>query len=99
MALDIAASVPSHVMGTRHRLPATPETVYWGYIDRDEPARLTVRSGDTIEIEAITHHAGDAPDLLCESLSPRIAPHAILGTREPSRGSESVDPQVPVGLV
>ena len=66
MALDITASLPPRAAGTHHRLPATPETVYWGYIDRDEPARLTVRSGDTIEVEAITHHAGDAPDLLMD---------------------------------
>ena len=66
MALDITASVPPRASGTHHHLPATPETVYWGYIDRDEPARLTIRSGDTVEIEAITHHAGDAPDLLMD---------------------------------
>jgi acetamidase/formamidase len=66
MPLDITASVPSRASGTHHTLVATPETVYWGYIDRDEPPRLTVRSGDTIEVEAITHHAGDAPDLLMD---------------------------------
>jgi acetamidase/formamidase len=66
MALDITASLPSPASGTHHRLVATPETVYWGYIDRHEPARLTVRSGDTIEVDAITHHAGDAPDLLMD---------------------------------
>ena len=64
--LDITASVPANGSGTHHHLAATPDTVYWGYIDRDEPPRLTVRSGDTIEIEAVTHHAGDAPDLLMD---------------------------------
>lgn len=51
---------------TTHRLAATPDTVYWGYIDRDQPPCLTVQSGDVIEVEAVTHHAGDAPDLLMD---------------------------------
>jgi acetamidase/formamidase len=50
-----------------HRLPATPETVHWGFFDpRLEPA-LTVASGDLVAIEALTHHAGDAPDLLMDA--------------------------------
>ena len=49
-----------------HRLAATPETCVWGYIDRDTPAVLEVDPGDIIEIEAVTHHAGDAPDLLMD---------------------------------
>ncbi|MEA3185470.1 MAG: hypothetical protein QOJ74_1947 [Ilumatobacteraceae bacterium] len=49
-----------------HHLAATPDTCVWGYIDRDTPAVLEVESGDIIEIEAVTHHAGDAPDLLMD---------------------------------
>ena len=49
---------------TVHRLPATSSTVHWGYFDpRLEPV-LTVSSGDLVAIETLTHHAGDAPDLL-----------------------------------
>ena len=62
MALDLAQPLPT----TTHHLPATPDTCYWGYIDRDQPPCLTVQSGDVIEIEAVTHHAGDAPDLLMD---------------------------------
>lgn len=62
MALDLERSP----LTTTHRLPATPDTCYWGYIDRDQPPCLTVQSGDIIEIEAVTHHAGDAPDLLMD---------------------------------
>jgi acetamidase/formamidase len=52
---------------TAHRLPATPSTVHWGYFDpRLEPA-LTVASGDFVAIETLTHHAGDAPDLLMDA--------------------------------
>ncbi len=48
------------------RLSATPDTCYWGYLDADEAPVLHVDSGDEIVIEAVTHHAGDAPDLLMD---------------------------------
>jgi len=51
---------------TVRRLTATPDTCYWGYLDAEEPAVLTVDPGDEVVIEAITHHAGDAPDLLMD---------------------------------
>ena len=51
---------------TEHRLAATPTTCVWGYIDRATPPVLEVDPGDIIEIEAVTHHAGDAPDLLMD---------------------------------
>ena len=51
---------------TTHHLAATPDTCVWGYIDRATPAVLEVDPGDIIEIEAVTHHAGDAPDLLMD---------------------------------
>jgi acetamidase/formamidase len=50
-----------------HHLPATPETIHWGFFDRSLSPVLTVASGDLIEIEAVTHHAGDAPDLLMDA--------------------------------
>ncbi len=56
----------SIALGAHHELRATPDTCYWGYIDRDQPPCLTVASGDTIMVDAITHHAGDAPDLLMD---------------------------------
>ena len=63
-------------------LPATPDTVYWGYIDQDQPATLKVQSGDVIQVEAVTHHAGDAPDLLMDE-----GIHAIWnGIAEGARG-------------
>jgi acetamidase/formamidase len=50
-----------------HALPATPATVHWGYFDAGLEPVLTVDSGDVVEIEALTHHAGDAPDLLMDA--------------------------------
>jgi hypothetical protein len=49
-----------------HQLPATPQTVHWGYFDNGLEPTLTVASGDLVQIEAITHQAGDAPDLLMD---------------------------------
>ena len=52
---------------TVHQLLATPSTVHWGYFDpRLEPV-LTVAPGDLVAIETLTHHAGDAPDLLMDA--------------------------------
>lgn len=49
-----------------HDLPARPETVHWGYFDAAKAPALTVKSGDIIRAEAVTHHAGDAPDLMMD---------------------------------
>ncbi|HVE17772.1 MAG TPA: acetamidase/formamidase family protein [Ilumatobacteraceae bacterium] len=64
MTFDLGRSIG--IATTEHHLAASPATCFWGYIDRDTPAVLEVDSGDIIEIEAITHHAGDAPDLLMD---------------------------------
>ncbi len=45
-----------------------------GYIDRDTPPVLEVDPGDIIEIKAVTHHAGDAPDLLMDDGIRAIGP-------------------------
>ena len=50
-----------------HVLKATPETCFWGYFDKTQPPVLTVNPGDIVYIEALTHHAGDAPDLLMDA--------------------------------
>jgi acetamidase/formamidase/AraC-like DNA-binding protein len=42
-----------------HYLPATPETIHWGYFSRNLPPALTARSGDFVTIECLTHHAYD----------------------------------------
>ena len=50
-----------------HDLKATPKTVHWGYFDAALAPALRVASGDIIRAEAITHHAGDAPDLMMDA--------------------------------
>ena len=47
-------------------LAATPDTCYWGYLTSQQPPALNVPSGTELAIEAVTHHAGDAPDLLMD---------------------------------
>ena len=54
--------VPSAI----HTLRATPKTVHWGYFDAALAPALKVKSGDLIRAEAITHHAGDDPDLMID---------------------------------
>jgi acetamidase/formamidase len=49
-----------------HELPATPKSVHWGYFDAAMAPAITVASGDIIRAEAITHHAGDAPELMMD---------------------------------
>ena len=49
-----------------HTLRATKENVHWGYFDAGLAPALKIKSGDLVHIEAVTHHAGDAPDLLMD---------------------------------
>lgn len=66
MAIDLTPPVPTSGEPTRHTLTATPTTCYWGYLDQAQPACLEIDSGDFVHVEAVTHHAGDAPDLLMD---------------------------------
>jgi len=63
---------PDVVPGALHTLKATPETVHWGYFDPSTRPALRVRSGDLIQAEAVTHHAGDAPELMMDEAVTRI---------------------------
>ena len=49
-----------------HTLRAIPKTCHWGYFDAGLSPVLRVKSGDMIRAEAVTHHAGDAPELLMD---------------------------------
>jgi acetamidase/formamidase len=61
--MGAAAGAPP---GALHHLRATPKTVHWGYFDAGLAPALRVKSGDLIHAEAVTHHAGDAPDLMMD---------------------------------
>lgn len=67
---DEAPQVPAYMGDTgtsrHHHLPATPETIHWGYLSKDLKPALRVRSGDFVTIEALTHHANDDPERMVE---------------------------------
>lgn len=63
---------PDVAPGALHILPATPKTVHWGYFDPATAPTLRIKSGDLVQAEAITHHAGDAPDLMMDEAVTRI---------------------------
>ncbi|WNC95522.1 acetamidase/formamidase family protein (plasmid) [Paraburkholderia sp. FT54] len=54
-----ATAAPS---GRHYHLPATPETIHWGYFSRDIAPVLTIDSGDIVTIETLTQHAYDDYD-------------------------------------
>ncbi|MEF7616608.1 acetamidase/formamidase family protein [Aquincola sp. MAHUQ-54] len=47
---------------SHHHLPATPETVAWGYWDAERPPMLRVASGDTVTIDTLSGEPEDLPD-------------------------------------
>jgi len=53
--------------GNLHVLKATPEHCFWGFFDQALPPVLTINSGDIVYVEALTHQAGSAPDLMMDS--------------------------------
>ena len=57
---------PDTKPGALHHLPATSKTVHWGYFDPSLGPVLRIKSGDLVQAEAITHHAGDAPELMMD---------------------------------
>jgi acetamidase/formamidase len=66
-----------------HQLPATPKTVHWGYFDAALAPALRVRSGDLVLAEAITHHAGDAPELMMDAPIQRLYREIPVADRRP----------------
>lgn len=65
---------------THHTLAATPDTVHWGYFSKTLEPKLTIRSGDTVTVESITHHANDDYDRMIKGDS--AAEEIFLWTKE-----------------
>jgi acetamidase/formamidase len=72
--------------GKSHRLPATLETVQWGWLDPKEPPKLTINSGDTVSIETMMHaHDKVQPGITMEQVvelrkaNPGGGPHSMTG--------------------
>jgi len=47
-----------------HTLPVNASTVHWGYFSQSLEPRLVIHSGDTVQVETLTHHANDAAELM-----------------------------------
>ena len=58
-AAPVHASVQAIGAGRHHHLPATAQTVHWGYFSREIPPVLSIASGDIVTIETLTQHAYD----------------------------------------
>ena len=72
--------------GKHYVLKATKENVQWGWLDPNEPPKLTVHSGDTISIETLMHALdGIHPGVSMEEIvrlrkaNPGGGPHSVTG--------------------
>jgi len=54
-AAPLAHGSPSGTRSAHHRLPASKDTVQWGWLDVTERPRLTIESGDTVSVETWYH--------------------------------------------
>ncbi|HYL26113.1 MAG TPA: acetamidase/formamidase family protein [Burkholderiales bacterium] len=77
---------PPVPQGKHYSLPATLETVQWGWLDPREKPKLTVNSGDTVSIETMMHaHDKIQPGITMEQVvelrkaNPGGGPHSMTG--------------------
>ena len=66
LSTSVASALGQQPSDVAYTLAATPDTCYWGYLDAAQPPALKVESGAVIDIEAVTHHSGDAADLMMD---------------------------------
>jgi acetamidase/formamidase len=66
-----------------HSLKASLKTVQWGAFNAATPPVLHVSSGDIVDIECLSHHAGDAPDLMMDDAIREIYSGIPEGDRTP----------------
>jgi acetamidase/formamidase len=52
----------AHVRHYDWFVPSRPETVTWGWILVDKPPVITIKSGDTVRIDTISHHGATQAD-------------------------------------
>lgn len=81
-----AAEAKQQAASKRHKLAATLETTQWGWLDPNEPPKLTVNSGDTVSIETMMHsHNKIQPGTTMEEIvalrkaNPGGGPHSVTG--------------------
>jgi len=92
VAVAVTLSVPIASLGqdthaSKHYvLPASTENVQWGWYDINEKPKLTVKSGDTVSIETLSHSLGqikpgvEMPEIVkLRKANPGGGPHSITG--------------------
>jgi acetamidase/formamidase len=84
---ELLRQVPAkNFPGRVHLLPATLDTVQWGWFDNAQAPVLTVRSGDTVVMETMMHsHNQIVPGVTIEEIRqlrldhPGRGPHSVTG--------------------
>lgn len=84
---DQLRQVPAKTFpGRVHLLPATLDTVQWGWFDNSEPPVLTIKPGDTVVMETMMHsHNQIVPGVSIEEIrtlridNPGRGPHSVTG--------------------
>lgn len=61
-----ALPIPPEAAVRHHHLPVSPKTVHWGYFSAHLKPALTIKSGDFVTVETLTHHANDDPERMVE---------------------------------
>lgn len=61
-SMAAAAEAKQPAQKKYHHLPASAETVHWGYFSKLLKPQIEIDSGDFVTIEALTHHANDDAD-------------------------------------
>jgi acetamidase/formamidase len=87
LILGLSAAQAQNAGASKHYvLPATPENVQWGWYDINEKPKLTIKSGDTVSIETLSHSLGKIkPGVDMDEIvklrkgNPGGGPHSITG--------------------
>src|SRR5262247_4006709 len=86
VAQTLQAADAKQAPSKRHRLAATLDTVQWGWLDPNEPPKLTVNSGDIVSIETMMHsHDKIQPGVSMDEIvalrkaNPGGGPHSLTG--------------------
>ncbi len=58
-ALAEASAQTAVGKAAHYHLPASAETVHWGYFSKLLKPQIEIASGDFVTIETLTHHAND----------------------------------------
>jgi acetamidase/formamidase len=90
------APAVARLAATHHRLGVNASNIHWGYFSRSLEPVLQIDSGDTVEIETLSQHASDAPDLMIAGDA--AAEEVFLWTKDSKavdrRGSGPVDASI-----